>query len=463
MRIVISQNGCFALPDIVDDFKNSKARREYKKELQKVKKELARMNKSSMWKRALFESNEKPEKCPTCGSRKVIGWGTFSRKVRQFFSKIVRAITTQRYRCKRCKRTFSKPHRWVTKNRRFSDKALRDMVDAKLWFYAGYRKVGKWCRIHGSSAMTVLREIIRLAPMCREALRTIKCKFSGIVCVDEVYFRRVKGDSYMGLTAVDARYGRVILEGTYYAKNQKCAIHFDDLWADNVAASKTECIRQFLSELISVANPKVIITDDYACYGAVIDEINKEREKENRIKHYLCTFHLKWNINKAFRGHGRIKLADRFAAMREELLAIFDADTLEEANILLNKALEKKQEFIGTSVEKVFKKLEENKERLFPYLKYGMPRTNNPVEFYFSFLKRFQHVSRKFPTLLGVRCLLSVFALFFNFMPKMERDNKGKTPLQMAGWNHKFDMYTFIGYPKFAPPLQEACLNISCH
>jgi transposase-like protein len=444
MQIFVGVNGLYTMPDIVKDFRNAKAIRRYKRNLKKERRLLRKMSKSSLY----MNLRDKPEACPKCGMTKLIRWGIYWRRIRYFFSRFTNKLPIQRYKCKHCRVTTSVLPKYITECRRYSDKALRDMVDMKLWTYAGYRKVGNWIRIHGSSHTTVIREIIKLGKVCSQALKAITCKFSGIVCIDEIFFRKIKGIHYMGIAAVDARYGRIILEETYFVKTPTVRKKFGDLVAENIFDTKTECIKQFIEEILKIVNPKVIITDDNASYSAVIDEINRRRKQCEKIKHFLCTLHIMWRINSYFQGHGRLKFEQKFEDMRKQLTEVFQAETFERANTLLDKALKRAYEFKGTCIEPLFQILSENKDRLFPYLRYGLNRTNNPVEHYFGFIKRFQHVSRKFTSLKGISSLLSVFALFYNFTPKMEGDNKGVTPLQKAGWNHKLDMYEFINYPK---------------
>lgn len=78
-------------------------------------------------------------------------WGHYPRQVRHYFSKKNTKTRVQRFRCRRCGRTMSVLPRNLTPFRRFSDKALRDTLDAKLWSYAGYRKVARWPRVGGCS------------------------------------------------------------------------------------------------------------------------------------------------------------------------------------------------------------------------------------------------------------------------------------------------------------------------
>ena len=161
----------------------------------------------------------------------------------------------------------------------------------------------------------------------------------------------------------------------------------------------------------------------------------------------LCSFHIVWDIEKKCRVPRGFKRSPEFKAIRKEMLDVFEAKTLTEAEKRLENVLGKSKDFIGTRLEPLFKTLKNNRDKIFPYLRYGINRTNNPVEHYFGFVKRFQDVSHKFSTLEGLRSLLSVFALFYNFAPKMEGLNKDMSPFMRSGLDHKMDMWTYIDYP----------------
>lgn len=441
MEIEMGMDGYYAIPDIENDFRHSKARREYGKSLQKVQKKLRRVNNSTATKRVLAEMRSTIT-CENCESTKMIGWGSYQHKVRTYLSKKVRMEKIQRFKCKKCGKTKSILPGFLTHLRRFSNKGLRDMMDAKLWLMSGYRKIAKWGRIGGCSHTHLIREMKKLGPICSKVLKATELPFSGIVCVDKVWFRRVKGIFLYSATAVDARTGRVIFEETYHVNTVKAKEKFGDLQGENIVATKTECIKLFLKDLIEIIDPRVVITDHNSSYDKIIKKIFP------RAKHMLCTFHLEWDITKKCKVPRGFKRNAEFEAIKKELLDIFDSDTLKEAEKKLEEVLKKSKDFIGTKLETVFNTLKENKERLFPFLRYGINRTNNPVEHYFSFVKRFQHVSHKFSSLEGLRALLSVFALFYNFAPKMEGPNKGRTPFMKSGWNHKMDMWTYIDYPR---------------
>jgi len=243
------------------------------------------------------------------------------------------------------------------------------------------------------------------------------------------------------LNAVDARTGRVVFADTCYANTSKGIKKFGILEGENVTATKTEAIKMFLKDLAEIIDPDVIITDHNASYNELI------KDYFPKAKHFLCTFHIIADIKKKCKVPRGFKRAPEFEAIRRELLDVFEAKVLVDAETRLDKVMAKKKDFHGTKLETIFNTLEKNRNRLFPYLKHRINRTNNPVEHYHSFVKRFQHVSHKFSSLKGMRALLSVFALFYNFAPKMEGCNKNISPFQKSGWDHKKDIWTYIDYP----------------
>jgi len=268
MEICLGENGYYCEVEM-EDFKNGKARRLFYRNLKRVRRKLRRLNSNSATRRILADLNAS-SKCDKCGFPKTIGWGSYRRGVRYFLSKKVRGIRVARLRCKRCGATISRPPPFVTRLRRFADKALRDMIDAKLWLYAGYRKIARWARIGGCSHTTLIREIRKLGPICRGALRNLGLKSSGIVCIDEVWFRRVKGVFCYGVTVVDARTGCVLFEDTYYANAVKAKEKFGELHGENITATKTEMLERFLGDLAKVIDPKAIITDHHGGYEKLI-------------------------------------------------------------------------------------------------------------------------------------------------------------------------------------------------
>jgi len=136
-------------------------------------------------------------------------YGTYSRGVRYYLGSL-RNICIQRYHCKSCNSTFSDLSRIVTRLRRYAKKALRDIVDIKLWMGAGLGKIANWKRVHGCSRTLIWNELQKLGKLCKKAFEKLKCKFSGTVCIDEVWIRQIKGKYVYVFAAVDAVYGHMI-------------------------------------------------------------------------------------------------------------------------------------------------------------------------------------------------------------------------------------------------------------
>jgi hypothetical protein len=82
--------------------------------------------------------------CPNCSSGVYAKFGTCSRGVRYYLGSL-RTISVQRYHCKCCSSTL-------------------------IW-----------------------NELQKLGKLCKKVFEKLKCKFSGTVCIDEVWIRQIKG------------------------------------------------------------------------------------------------------------------------------------------------------------------------------------------------------------------------------------------------------------------------------
>jgi len=254
MEIRLGASGYYCEPDMVEDFRNGKARRLFYRNLIRERRKLKRLKSSSATRRILADMKTRL-RCEYCGAGKLIGWGSYRRGVRYFLSKKMKDILVSRFRCKRCGATKNRLPHFVTHQRRFADKALRDMVDAKLWLYAGYQKVAWWARIGGSSHSHFMREIRKLGLVCREILKGLVLPFSGIVCVDDVYFSRVIGIFGFCVIPVDARTGRIVFSEIHYVNTVKAGEMFSEFQGETITATQTDAIRRFLKDLAVIVNP----------------------------------------------------------------------------------------------------------------------------------------------------------------------------------------------------------------
>ena len=365
--------------------------------------------------------------CPECNHGLNIKWGGRERKVQYFFGK-QRIIFIQRYKCSNCGRTFGPLPNFITKFRRFAKKALRDMVDMKLWLSSSYRKTTKWSRIHGASPTLLWKEIQKLGQKCREAFEQLNCMFSGTVCIDEVWIRKRKGKYVYVFAAVDATYGHVIWINSCVVKAK---------------GDKSKAAKQFLKDLKELGcHPKVIITDGDPCYPDVISKVFP------KAKHQRCILHIKWDIEEDFRTTKKLELSPELEELLECVLLVFDLKiTKREAIGFLETAIQAALLIKAPGrVVKCLKDLLAKKDQLFVYLDLGTPKSNSWVESLFSFFEPIQVISRNFPNAESVRNLFTAAALHYNFTPKMDSVFEEAVPIRRAGYEGPKSLYDFLGY-----------------
>jgi len=365
--------------------------------------------------------------CPNCYSGVYTKFGTYSRGVRYYLGHL-RNIFIQRYHCKSCNSTFSDLSRIVTRLRRYAKKALRDIVDIKLWMGAGLGKIANWKRVHGCSRTLIWNELQKLGKLCKKAFEKLKCKFSGTVCIDEVWIRQIKGKYVYVFAAVDAVYGHMIWIQSFIVENK---------------GEKSKATETFLNELKALGYiPKVILTDGDKCYPDAIKGVFK------LAIHQLCIFHVKQNIYEAFEPPRGIKLSKEVEELRDMVLAIFDVNDISQNQAVefLKTALQSAIDMRCGSVVKLLKNLIEKKDRLFQYLKYDIPKSNGFVESLFSFFEPIQDIGKSFPSMESVDNLFTAAGMHYNFNIKIQSKFDDPIPIRRAGHNGTLDMYDFVEY-----------------
>ncbi|CEG13604.1 hypothetical protein MSIBF_A4280001 [groundwater metagenome] len=128
-------------------------------------------------------------KCPHCGAYHCIKWDSYSRDVVHINNE-EKKINVQRYKCKICGRTFSKLPEDVFPRKKYSRSAIIQMIEWKYLYGGGLRKVGKTSdrkTIYPSS--TIWKYIQWIGPKSKEALEKLKIIFSGVITVDEIYYK----------------------------------------------------------------------------------------------------------------------------------------------------------------------------------------------------------------------------------------------------------------------------------
>lgn len=390
------------------------------------------LRKAKKLKRKIIKHNglkvgESTPLCPKCNQGLTTKWGHWQRTARYFFGK-PKTISVQRYYCSECRVTFGVLPKIIDKFRRFAKKAFRDMVDMKLWFSSSYRKITKWDRIHGSSPTTLWKEIQVFGKKCRDAFVDLNCKFSGSVCIDEVWIRRWKGEYVYVFAAVDAQYGHVI---------------WIDAYTVEYKGDKSLATKQFLQELKAQGyQPQVIITDGDRCYPKAIKTVFPN------AKHQSCILHLKWNIIEKFRTKRKLKLSPELEELLKMVLSLFDVDTdKDEAVGFLKTALEAALQLKAPSrIITCLKDLIARTNKLFGYLELGSPKSNSWVESLFSFFEPAQVISRNIPNVDSVRNLFTAAALHYNFTPKDKSKFGESVPIRRAGYRGPCSIYDFVDY-----------------
>lgn len=365
--------------------------------------------------------------CPNCSSGVYSKYGTYSRGVRYYLGHL-RTLSVQRYHCKYCNSTFSDLGKIVSRLRRYAKKALRDIVDLKLWTGAGMGKIAKWKRARGCSTTLIWNELQKLGQLCKKAFSKLKCNFSGTVCIDEVWIRQIKGKYVYVFAAVDAVYGHMIWINSFLVENK----------GDKSIAAET-----FLKELKAMGYiPKVILTDGEKSYPEAIKQVFK-----NAI-HQLCIFHVKQNIYEAFEPPKGIKLPTEIEELRDMILAIFDVNniSINDAVGFLKTALKSAIDMKCKSAVNLLKNLLEKKDRLFQYLKYDIPKSNSFVESLYSFFEPIQAIGKSFPSKESVDHIFTAAGMHYNFNIKIQSKFEDPIPIRRAGHNGTLDMYDFVEY-----------------
>jgi len=418
MYVDIDIDGFYIMSQ-VKDFSNRNARRRFLRDVEGKRRELRKLN----------EEIDRIEiddavKCDGCLSSLVIKWGRYRRKVRYFLSRMKR-ILVQRYRCLLCGRTFSTLPSFLLRFRRFARKAFVDMMDAKLSFGNGNRRTGGWSRAFGVSHTTMLKEINVMGQKCRKALREMSSHFSGVICIDDIWIRRRRGEWIYALCAIDGRTERVLWVDAYLSDSKNDAI-------DRIVEGLTEIIPPHALEFYITDGDKTLIS--------------AMREHYPNAKHQYCIFHIKKDIyNRLGSPAKHLKLSEESRGLVDRIMRVFDASSKKEALDLLSQLYEERMDH-STKVRGVLESLWRKREDLFHYMEHDIPKTNNPAEHFFSSVMPIKRVCKSFRSIGGVVNILSAKALHWNFSDRYESKD-GMTPNERSGIVTKMSMYDYTGYP----------------
>jgi len=371
----------------------------------------------------------KVSRCPHCGAYRHINWGSYSRYVVYKYRK-TKKIKVQRYRCKSCNKTFSKLPKDVLPGLRYSRSAIIHMLERKYLYTTGLRKVGKESdRETIYPASTIWKYIQRIAPKSIEAVKNLKIPFSGVISIDENYY---KCDGGIGVhILVSAVYSDRNGQYTVIIGSEDFKVKYSEEAKRDKRKAKKE-IREVLSEHIEkvlqdvaerfgVTEVRMVSTDDEPIYSRVIPEIFPF------AVHRICLWHIMKNIIKALNKKlGDLPFVQNIIHMLKNLWstktqkeAIRIVDTI--AGIL--KGLSKK---LYQRLLKLKGRIIENNVGLFNF------RTNNPSEWTFAIIEPGIKIMKSFQSDDGMGNYLWNAAMYYNCSCFVDGKHKGKSPLELV-------------------------------
>ncbi|MDP2755501.1 MAG: transposase [Nitrospirota bacterium] len=296
-----------------------------------------------------YKSKNKSSKCgfcKRCGSYRLIGWGSYLRKVRHMYNP-TEHTRTKRFRCKTCGKTVIVLPKGVRYCKRFADIDYREMVEQRCCRGSGYRRLSRRGKIRYCSHVTMWRKMQETGQKTLDAFFDLAdLPFSGIVVIDEKWLPMGSGIFHFGCAAFDGITGRTIFAEDYSQFTEKEA-------------------EEFLRQLSKIVDVEYLITDDSPIQG-VVNKVFPNAIRQN------CIFHIKKNIKKEFRETKFDKLSDEALKAREEILSVFNAENSEETIRRLVILVEKRHT-LPLMARHVADKLVSKIESLFHYLDYDIP------------------------------------------------------------------------------------------
>ena len=284
------------------------------------------------------------------------------------------------------------------------------MVEWKYLHTAGLRRAGKLAdREITYPASTIWKYLQRLGPKSKEALKNLKIPFSGVISIDEDYYKCGGG---IGV--------HIVVSAVFKDKNGKYTVIIgsedftvklsEEAKKDKRKAKKEvrellpghiEKVLQEVAERFGVTEVRMVLTDDEPIYSRIIPEIFPF------AVHRICLWHIMKNLVKALNKElGTLPLVQGVinrlnhlwsAKTQQEALKIVDAI----ANIL-NGMSEKIERRLTGLKERIF----ENKIGLFDF------RTNNPSEWTFARIEPGIKIIKSFQSaaILNPKCPLRFIA-----------------------------------------------------
>ncbi|CEG12564.1 hypothetical protein MSIBF_A2470006 [groundwater metagenome] len=383
-------------------------------------------------------------KCPHCGAYHCIKWDSYSRDVVHINNE-EKKINVQRYKCKICGRTFSKLPEDVFPRKKYSRSAIIQMIEWKYLYGGGLRKVGKTSdrkTIYPSS--TIWKYIQWIGPKSKEALEKLKIIFSGVITVDEIYYKCNGGTGvHIVVSAVcedkNGKYTVIIGSEDFMIElseesrkdKRKMKKEIREMLSEHI-----EKVLQDVAERYGVTCIKMVLTDDDPIYSTIVPNIFPF------AIHRICLWHILKNFLKALEKlYGNSKI---FQKVIPAINSLWHVNNQKKAMEILDKV----QSILGSTNKKITRRLAKLRERIIKN-RIGLLdfRTNNPSESTFARIKPLIKVIKSFQSEDGMKNYLNSMVMWYNTSVFVDGAHRGKSPIELvcpAGVGDKITPFSYI-------------------
>lgn len=383
-------------------------------------------------------------KCPHCGAYHYIKWGSYSREVVNINYER-KNINVQRYKCKVCERTFSNLPKDVLPKKKYSKSAIIQMLEWKYLHGTGLRKTGKISdrkTIYPPS--TIWKYLQWAGPKSKEALEKLKIIFSGVISIDEIYYKCKGGTGvHIVVSAVckdkNGEYTVIIgsedfeielsEEATKDKRKMKKEIR-------EILPGHIEKVLQDVAEQYGVTSIKMVLSDDDPLYSTIVLKIFPF------ATHRICLWHILQNFLKALeKTHISSEI---FQKAMSTINCLWHVNNQMEAMKIIDKVMS----ILNGTNKKIIRRLANMRERIIEN-KIGLLdfKTNNPSESTFARIKPLIKVIKSFQSSNGMKNYLNNMVMWHNTSSFVDGAHKDKSPMELvcpAGVGGKMTPFSYI-------------------
>ena len=375
-----------------------------------------------------------PVRCPYCGSQQV-GRKSARPRTKKYYDEQQQLceVAVYRYYCRNplCdKHSFTDLPPGLTPYSPYRSEVHLLAVQMYVWGYSTYRRTGSALGVAGLTAWRWVsawgHDLLPVAALFGVV------RSSGVVGVDEKYVLVPKNDKP---AAPMRRWMYVYLAVDVWT--------YDLLHIALYPYNSQDSAHAFLLALRTKGyHPHVIVTDLRQDYGPLIAQVFPQ------AVHHECIFHALQAIQRLCKdvfGPGYAHKHPQAALLKQQIYAIFDADTPAQAHERFAAVLALRNDYVQTTpaAASIFDFLEHHWPKLVNAIGAGstpgsIPTTNNAVE---RVIRRFhQHYSSfaGFESARHAQSYLAVFEKLYRFTPfshDAQPSIRGKSPLQLAGYD----------------------------